>query len=95
MAYARKRDRAANDRERYLKKRAWMRAIKDVPCADCGHRYPAPCMDFDHVRGRKKFAVGQCLSLKLSTLKKEIAKCDVVCANCHRLRTHRRRKNGS
>ena len=48
-------------------------------------------MDFDHVRGRKEFkiseAVQKAYALNIDNLHLEIAKCDVVCANCHRLRT--------
>ncbi len=47
-------------------------------------------MDFDHVRGEKKFNLGSVLALNVSAeiLDEEIAKCDIVCANCHRIRTH-------
>jgi len=46
-------------------------------------------MDFDHVRGKKLKAVGQLLtSRSLAVVIAEIAKCDLVCANCHRERTY-------
>jgi hypothetical protein len=65
---------------------------KDRPCADCGIKYPPYVMDFDHVHGEKEFAVS--LSVQrghaLETVQKEIDKCEVVCANCHRIRTHAR-----
>lgn len=66
---------------------------KDKPCCDCGHRFPRYVMDLDHVRGVKKFNISCVSSMCLrkgivEMLKKEIAKCDVVCANCHRVRTH-------
>jgi hypothetical protein len=53
-------------------------------------------MDFDHVRGTK---VADLARLRLarggwSKLVAEIEKCDVVCANCHRLRTKLRREGG-
>lgn len=62
---------------------------KNVPCTDCGIKYPSYVMDFDHVRGEKQFNIG---SYPLTTipLAKEIEKCDVVCSNCHRERTHKR-----
>lgn len=48
-------------------------------------------MDFDHVRGRKLKAVGQLLtSRSLDVIRREIAKCDLVCAICHRKRTYLR-----
>lgn len=68
--------------------RARIREAKDQPCADCGQRYPYYVMDFDHVRGVKKFNVGQGSWRKsMRVLNEEIAKCDVVCSNCHRERT--------
>lgn len=48
-------------------------------------------MDFDHVRGEKVFTLGQVRQIRtysLVRIQEEIAKCDVVCANCHRERTH-------
>lgn len=64
---------------------------KQVPCADCGRAFPSAVMDFDHVRGDKIAAVSQMLSVGVARLRAEIAKCEVVCANCHRMRTRRRR----
>lgn len=69
---------------------------KALPCADCGNSYPVCVMDFDHVRGEKQFTIasftGKPLTdRKLSLLLEEIAKCDVVCANCHRLREEAKR----
>jgi hypothetical protein len=46
-------------------------------------------MDFDHVRGSKAGNVSEMIgSATVMALLTEIAKCDVVCANCHRLRTY-------
>lgn len=73
-----------------LSKSKIYREAKDKPCADCGKRFPACAMDFDHVRGIKLFDV----SSKLGTpeeLIAEIAKCDVICSNCHRVRTTKRK----
>ena len=66
---------------------------KDAPCADCGTFYPSYVMDFDHVRGEKWMKLSQLVtrSVTRATLDAEIAKCDLVCANCHRERTQRRR----
>jgi hypothetical protein len=63
------------------------------PCADCGQTYPSLLMDFDHRdASRKRYLVSQMPGrVKLSTLLDEIARCDVVCANCHRVRTYCRR----
>lgn len=64
-----------------------LRRLKDVPCADCGKRFPPCAMDFDHVRGEKLFNVGEGVRFTLSVILAEAAKCEVVCANCHRIRT--------
>lgn len=63
---------------------------KTKPCADCGREYPPYVMDFDHLRD-KEFLVSQGKRVGYQRLVAEIAKCDVVCANCHRERTHRRK----
>lgn len=66
--------------------------LKNVPCQDCGGRFPPECMDFDHVRGEKLFGIGANVSkVPLAKLMAEIEKCELVCANCHRIRTKRRR----
>lgn len=62
---------------------------KSVPCADCHQTFPIICMDFDHVRGEKIGNVADMVKSNkpLALIVAEIAKCDVVCANCHRIRT--------
>jgi hypothetical protein len=71
-------------------KRTLIRILKDRPCADCGQRFPPAAMDFDHVRGEKLHGVAHIVNTahSIDTLLAEIAKCDVVCATCHRIRTH-------
>ena len=71
-----------------------LNALKNVPCVDCGGRFPPECMDFDHVRGKKLFLVSTARQRSIETSLAEIAKCEVVCANCHRIRTKRRVTNG-
>jgi predicted nucleic acid-binding Zn ribbon protein len=64
------------------------------PCADCHVPYPYYVMQFDHVPGRgpKRFMLsGRNLGVYSERdIREEIAKCDVVCANCHMIRTHTR-----
>lgn len=72
-----------------------VRKFKDKPCADCGQSYPYYVMDFDHRPGTVKlFEIADYLATRVvSTYDKldaEIRKCDVVCSNCHRVRTHLR-----
>ena len=83
-------------RYRRQKMKDHVREFKEKPCADCGNSYPYYVMDFDHRPGTKKlFEVADYLREKVvSTYEKldaEIAKCDVVCSNCHRIRTHERK----
>jgi hypothetical protein len=51
-------------------------------------------MDFDHIaeRGPKLFSLSAMGSRKPETVAAEIAKCDVICANCHRIRSKGRAK---
>lgn len=69
-------------------------ALKEGPCKDCGNKFHPCAMDFDHVRGQKISTIAEA-GMKLWSEKKilaEIATCELVCANCHRIRTHIRRK---
>lgn len=76
------------NRRRAKERKALIRSYKNRPCVDCYIQF-APCaMDFHHVRGVKKFSVGYALRYSLKATLAEIAKCDVVCANCHRIRTY-------
>jgi hypothetical protein len=71
-----------------------LREFKDVPCMDCGVKYPPYVMDLDHRPGEVK----TCNPAKLPSFcsvkkfEQEIAKCDVVCSNCHRQRTFDRKE---
>ena len=78
------------------RKRAVVDALKQKPCQDCGVAYPPYVMDFDHVWGKKFASVADIVASTSSErmLLEEIEKCDLVCANCHRERTHRRLKGG-
>jgi len=71
-----------------------IRQAKQKPCVDCDVEYPWYVMQFDHVpeRGDKSFGLGygQHGTHSLKIIDAEIAKCDVVCANCHAERTHNR-----
>lgn len=63
--------------------------LKNVPCSDCGGRFHPACMDFDHRPETTKVReVSQIHTLAAVQL--EARKCDIVCANCHRLRTFNR-----
>jgi hypothetical protein len=71
----------------------YLRDLKTkTPCVDCGINYPYYVMDFDHVRGQKHANVMELVStLSKKKIDLEIAKCEIVCSNCHRIRTHMRK----
>lgn len=73
--------------------KAFLIVEKSRPCMDCGVQYPHYVMDFDHREGEIKAIEVSRLRTQGSwrRVKEEIAKCDLVCSNCHRERTHRRR----
>lgn len=76
-------------RRREREGREHINRAKDRPCADCGVRYESHVMTFDHRPGEGKlFSIGARAGRSISVLDAEIAKCDVVCANCHAARTH-------
>lgn len=63
------------------------------PCSDCGKKYPYFVMDFDHIDEKSiEIHVLRSLSSK-KRLDEELAKCELVCANCHRVRTYNRLKS--
>ena len=58
---------------------------------DCETSYPAVCMDFDHRDPSKKIcSVSEAAKKSYDLMINEISKCDVVCSNCHRIRTAKR-----
>lgn len=67
------------------------RGRKNHPCVDCGKTFPSCAMQFDHVRGEKVDKVSNLVNAPRLLLEAEIAKCDLVCGNCHKIRTHTRR----
>jgi len=73
--------------------RLYLREYKEnLGCLDCGEKYPFFMLDFDHRPGEEKMFNLSHLR-QFSSMEKvleEIEKCDVVCANCHRIRTWRR-----
>jgi hypothetical protein len=92
----------AANRQRYIEleaKRKRARAQKRMtylleyfelhPCVDCGEADPL-VLEFDHIRD-KGFEIGAGLpDRNWKSILREIEKCEVVCANCHRRRTAKR-----
>jgi hypothetical protein len=62
-------------------------------CADCGYNAHPAALDFDHRPGTAKVRdIKRGNTFGWQALLAEIEKCDVVCANCHRIRTVNRRR---
>ena len=82
--------------KRKKKLRDWLTEFKSKKsCIDCKQVFECPeVLEFDHT-GTDKRANVSSLTTKVSQeiLEKEIAKCELVCANCHRIRTWNRRQN--
>lgn len=63
--------------------------LREHPCVDCGETDPI-MLEFDHLRD-KEFGIGNGLRDRAwQSVLDEMAKCEVVCANCHRRRTAKR-----
>jgi hypothetical protein len=77
---------------RYAKFRAIVDEPRKLPCADCGKSYLPCVMDYDHRPGEVKlFNISMAMNKPRKLLLEEIEKCDIVCANCHRIREYNRR----
>lgn len=95
------------NRDRYLARKQDCQAIvrsrlkqivleaKGSQCRQCLNEFPPWVLQFDHVTGDKQGNVCDMIMDCVSDqkLKLEIAKCEVVCANCHADRTYKRRNN--
>jgi hypothetical protein len=86
----------ATVRRRALRRRLAMDKLKSRPCHDCGRVFPPYVMDWDHRDpSQKRFVVGGSNRLRnWKDLVAETEKCDLVCSNCHRIRTHKRGYRG-
>lgn len=90
-----------SNKQRYLDRnqeynaeiKEFIRQTKSVSCKDCKNKFPHYVMDFDHLPefikrdGICNMSFGR---YNLIRVKEEIAKCEIVCANCHRERTWKR-----
>lgn len=82
---------SVNDNRKKIRdrNRDYVRKIKESnPCSDCNKIYHYSQMDFDHL-GDKKQNISRLVNSEASikTIKQELSKCELVCSNCHRLRT--------
>lgn len=69
------------------RRRALLAELKDKPCIKCDGRFHPAAMDFHHRDASEKDLKYTAWSyvLKHDELLAEVAKCDVICANCHRI----------
>lgn len=67
--------------------------VSKSKCTDCGNK-DHRTFEFDHIRGIKKNDISSLVGGGYSTkfIQEEINKCEIVCANCHRIRTFTRAK---
>lgn len=88
----------AKAQERRIRYTQLIRDLKESkPCMDCKQKYPACVMDFDHRDPSKKKGTISIMVSKSGIDKTlaEIKKCDLVCSNCHRIRTDNRLRQNS
>lgn len=69
------------------RRRTLLAELKDKPCVECGVRFHPAAMDFHHRDRSQKDLKYTAWSyvLKHDELLREVEKCDVICANCHRI----------
>ncbi len=82
--------RRANNKQKFLD------FLKTQACIDCGNNNPI-VLEFDHreKKAARKYSIGLMLQDRISwkRILEEIAKCDVRCANCHRIKTAKERNS--
>jgi hypothetical protein len=86
-----RRQSATSRRKRQAIARRFIREhLRTHPCVECGEADPT-VLEFDHLREKlKEISLLAAGGASVKALKREIAKCEVVCCNCHRRRTARR-----
>lgn len=91
MVFANKEDFNEYRNDWVRKRRRRFDVLKTVPCTDCGAIYPPYIMQWDHLpEFEKSFTIGSNWQYSEARILDEIAKCELVCANCHAERTHNR-----
>jgi hypothetical protein len=85
--YANKEAYIARSKVNKERNRIFIDELKDRPCVDCGGIFPPCAMDFDHVADNKERNIAAMVGSSQRLILEEVAKCELVCANCHRVRT--------
>ena len=73
-------------KQQQLEIRDWFRRYKSsLCCVDCGISHPAVLQFHHRDRTEKSFTISNVISraTSINQITREIAKCDVVCVNCH------------
>lgn len=81
--------RKGNDKYKQEKQLFVYRYLETHPCVDCGEKNLL-VLEFDHLRDKDMDIADLITGYSLAKIKKEIEKCEVVCSNCHKIRTHTR-----
>jgi hypothetical protein len=77
----------SNDKLRMRNRKLLWKYLSTHPCVDCGMANPL-VLEFDHVRGKKAGNISRMITRNgWTTIMREIDKCEVRCANCHRIKT--------
>ena len=84
-------DNNSNHRPDRVEKREYVNNYKlERGCSVCGYNKCAAALDLDHVdRRQKKFALSAAQRKSWEAINEELAKCVVLCANCHREKTQK------
>lgn len=83
-------------RARRAAAREWLDSLRrGVPCADCGESFPGPVMHWDHLPGYRKLDAVSSVARERhrDVALAEMRKCELVCANCHAVRTTERARS--
>ncbi len=84
-------------KEKYNKRKKYIDQIKlESGCVFCGYNEHPAALDFDHIDPLIKISnISNLLLGSLNSLQAEIAKCQVLCSNCHRIKTYEERQENT
>lgn len=85
-----KRRYVSNKRNREIQRLKIQDLKNNKPCTDCGNIYPYYVMQFDHLDNKLDNISKMPGRYSWDKIEEEISKCELVCANCHCIRTYKR-----
>jgi hypothetical protein len=90
-------ERSSSSKKKYaLRNNEFVKSyLSQKSCVDCGEK-DIRVLEFDHVNGKKYNDVSTMVwrACSIKKIQNEINKCEIVCANCHRIRTWERKTKG-